>query len=121
MTAHSFLEQILQHSAQKCIVFVLGESVRVALLSSQPTGSACSSCRSLATRWYGRCPLTMWVIHTRASGKVSQRPHYESGVGWSGPVDEALVERLKAHACQTRDEGENPMHSVRSPFVKMSR
>ena len=51
-----------------------------------------------------------------ASGKVSQRSHYESGVGWFGPVDEMVVERLKAKACQTRDEGENPMHSVRYPL-----
>ncbi len=56
-----------------------------------------------------------------ASAKVRQRPRYESGVRWFGPVDEAVVERLKAHACQTRDEGENPMHSVRYPFTKMSR
>ena len=56
-----------------------------------------------------------------ASGKVCQRPSYESGIGWFGPVDEAVVERLKAHACQAHDEGENSMHSVRSPFVKMSR
>jgi hypothetical protein len=56
-----------------------------------------------------------------ASGKVSQRSQYESDVGWFGPVDETVVERLKAKACQTRDESENPSHSVRSPFVKMSR
>jgi len=31
----------------------------------------------------------------------------------------ALVERLKTKACQPRDEGENPMHSDHSPFVKM--
>jgi hypothetical protein len=57
----------------------------------------------------------------RASGKVSQRSQDESGVGWFGPVDETVVERLKVKACQTRDEGENPRHSVRYPFVKMSR
>jgi hypothetical protein len=57
----------------------------------------------------------------RASGKVSQRSHDENGVGWFGPVDETVVERLKAKACQPLDEGENPLHSVRSPFVKMSR
>ncbi len=33
----------------------------------------------------------------------------------------AMVERLVAKACQTRDEGENPLHSVRYLFVKMSR
>ncbi len=55
------------------------------------------------------------------SGKVGQRSHYENGVGWFGPVDEAVVERLKTKACQPRDEGENPLHGVRSPFVKMSR
>ena len=29
-----------------------------------------------------------------------------------GPVDEAVVERLEAHACQSFDEGENRMHNV---------
>ncbi len=56
-----------------------------------------------------------------ASGEVSHGSHYERGVGWFGQVDETVVERLKAHTCQTHDEGENPMHSVRSPYVKMSR
>jgi len=56
-----------------------------------------------------------------ASGKVSQRSHDENGGGWFGPVDETVVERLKVKASQTRDEGENPMHSVRYPFVKASR
>src|SRR5258708_31624129 len=51
-------------SAEKCTVFVLGGPVPVGRLSSQPTASACSSCRSLATRWCGLGPLTMWVIHT---------------------------------------------------------
>ena len=37
-----------------------------------------------------------------------------------GPGDEAVVERPKTKACQPRDEGKNPMHSVRYPFVKMS-
>jgi hypothetical protein len=36
--------------------------------------------------------------------------------GWFGPVDETVVERLKAKAYQTRDEGENLMHSVRNPL-----
>ena len=58
----------------------------------------------------------------RASGKVSHGSHYERGVGWFGQVDETVVERLlKAKACQSRDEGENPLHGVHSPFVKMSR
>ena len=56
-----------------------------------------------------------------ASGEVSHGSHYERGVGWVGQVDEAAVERLKAHTCQARDEDENPLHSVCSPFVKMSR
>ncbi len=54
-----------------------------------------------------------------ASKKVGQRSQDKSGVGWFGPVDETVVERLKAKAYQTRDEGENLMHSVRYPFVKM--
>jgi hypothetical protein len=55
------------------------------------------------------------------SGEVSHGSHDERGGGWFGPVDETVVERLKAKASQTRDEGENPLHRVRSPFVKMSR
>ena len=53
-----------------------------------------------------------------ASGKVSQHSQDESGVGWFGPADETVLRRLKAKACQTRDEGENPIHSVRYPFVR---
>ena len=56
-----------------------------------------------------------------ASGKVCQRPQQERGGVRFSPGDEAVVERLKAKAYQPRDEGENPMHSVRYPFVKMSR
>ena len=56
-----------------------------------------------------------------ASRKVGQRSQDKSAGGWFGPVDETVVERLKAIASQTRDEGENLMHSVRYPFVKMSR
>ncbi len=37
-----------------------------------------------------------------------------------GPGDEALVERLKTQAYQPRDEGENPLHGRRYPYVKMS-
>ena len=36
----------------------------------------------------------------------------------SGPVDEAVLERLKAKARHSLDEGENPMHGVRYPFVR---
>jgi hypothetical protein len=32
-----------------------------------------------------------------------------------------MVERPKIKAYHARDEGENPRHSVHSPFVKMSR
>jgi len=56
-----------------------------------------------------------------ASRKVDQRSQDKRGVGWFGPIDETVVERLKAKADQTRDEGENLMHSVRYPVVKMSR
>jgi len=34
-------------------------------------------------------------------------PEIISYGGWFGPVDETAVKRLKAKACQTRDEGEN--------------
>ena len=51
---------------------------------------------------------------------VSVQSRERGGVRF-GPGDEAVVERLKAKAYQTRDEGENPIHSVRYPFVKMNR
>jgi hypothetical protein len=56
-----------------------------------------------------------------ASGEVRHGSHSERGGGWFGQVDETVVERLEAKACQTRDEGENYLHRVRSSFVKMSR
>jgi hypothetical protein len=31
-----------------------------------------------------------------------------------------VVERLKTKARQPRDDGENPVHSVHSPYVKMN-
>ena len=55
-----------------------------------------------------------------APGKVGQHSQQERGGVWFGPGDEAMVERLKTKACQPRDEGKNPIHSVRYPFVKMS-
>jgi hypothetical protein len=51
-----------------------------------------------------------------ASGKVSHGSQKKRGIGWFGPVDEAVLERLKAKACQSLDEGENIMHSVRFLF-----
>jgi len=51
-----------------------------------------------------------------ASGKVSYRPQYERGVGWFCPVDEVVMERLKADAYQSLNEGDNTMHDVRFPF-----
>ncbi len=51
-----------------------------------------------------------------APGKVSHRPQYERGVGWFCPVDEVLMERLKADAYQLLNEGDNTMHGVRFPF-----
>jgi hypothetical protein len=57
----------------------------------------------------------------RASGKVSQRPQCERGGVRLCPVDQTAVERLNTKACQPRDEGENPLHSVCNPFVKMCR
>jgi hypothetical protein len=56
-----------------------------------------------------------------ASGKVCQCPQHErSGVRFS-PGDEAVVKQLKPNAYQPFNEGENPLHSVHSPLVKMSR
>ena len=51
---------------------------------------------------------------------VSAQSRERGGVRF-GPGHEAVVERLKAQAYQTRDEGENPMHSVLYFFGKMSR
>ena len=48
-----------------------------------------------------------------ASGKVSHRTQHERGIGRFGPVDEAVVERLKTHVCQALDEGNNILHSIR--------
>ena len=56
-----------------------------------------------------------------APGKVGQRSQQERGSVRCGSSDEALVERLKTNACQAPHVGENPLHSVHSPFVKMSR
>ena len=40
-----------------------------------------------------------------ASGSVCQSPYHERGGGvWFGPVDEAVVKRLKAKACQPFNE-----------------
>ena len=53
-----------------------------------------------------------------ATGLVDKRPKQQRGGVWCGPGDEAVVERLKTKACQPRDDGENPAHSVHSPYVK---
>ena len=55
-----------------------------------------------------------------ASGKVCQHPQQERGGVRFCPGDETVVERLKTKSCQPLDKDENPMHSVRYPFVKMS-
>jgi hypothetical protein len=52
-----------------------------------------------------------------ASGEVCQDPHHEKGGGvWFGPDNEAVVERLKAKACQPFDEGKNFVQSVYFPI-----
>ena len=56
-----------------------------------------------------------------ASGKICDRPQHERGSGRLCPVDETVVERLKANACQPFDKSESTRHSVCNPFVKMSR
>jgi hypothetical protein len=48
-----------------------------------------------------------------ASGKVSHRIQHERGIGRRGPVDEAVVERLKTPVCQALDKGNNRLHSIR--------
>ncbi len=58
-------------------------------------------------------PMALW--------KVCQRPQQERDGALFCPGDEAVVERLKTKACQPLDTGENRMHRVRYPFVKMSR
>ena len=55
-----------------------------------------------------------------ASGKICQRPQHRRGGVRFCPGDEAVVERLKTKACQPPDTGENPKHSIRDPFVKIS-
>ena len=54
------------------------------------------------------------------SDKISHRSQHERGGGRLCPVDEAAVERLKAYTCQALAEGDNPMHSRRFLFLKMS-
>jgi hypothetical protein len=56
-----------------------------------------------------------------ATGLVGQRSQQERGGVWFGPGDVAVVERLKAKTYQPLEKGENPMHSVYYPFVKISR
>jgi hypothetical protein len=55
------------------------------------------------------------------SGEVCQRPQQERRSGRFCPVNESVLERLKAKDYQPLDKGEKTMHSVRNPFVKMSR
>ena len=57
-------------------------------------------------------PMALW--------KVCQRPQQERDGALFCPGDEAVVERLKTKASQPRDDGENPVHSVHSPYVKMN-
>ncbi len=61
---------------------------------------------------------TSWGL---ATGLVGQRQEQQRGSVRFGPSNEALLERLKTNACQALQEGENPLHSVHSPLVKMSR
>ena len=62
------------------------------------------------------------VFHSAHSPLILERISQVASTGVRFcPGGEAVVERLKTKACQPLDEGENPMHSVRYPFVKMSR
>jgi len=54
------------------------------------------------------------------SGKICQCAKHERGGVWFGPSEVAMVERLKAMTSQPLEKGENPMHSRRYPYVKMS-
>ena len=51
-----------------------------------------------------------------ATGLVSHRSQDERVVGWFCPLDEAMMERLKADAAQLLHEGDYTMHDVRFPF-----
>jgi hypothetical protein len=55
------------------------------------------------------------------SSKICQFTPHERGASRFCPVEKALIERLKADAYQSLDEGENTLQSVQIPFVKMSR
>ena len=54
------------------------------------------------------------------TGLVDEHPRNERGGVGFGPGDEAVVERLKTQAYQPRDEGANPVHGRRYPYVRMS-
>jgi hypothetical protein len=56
-----------------------------------------------------------------ASGEVCQRPQQERGSSRFCPANERVLERLKAKDYQPLDKDRKTMHSVRNPFVKMSR
>jgi hypothetical protein len=79
------------------------------------------------------CPGACWSFHLSAeanqllaqegvfchecglrSGQVSHRSHEKRGVSWFGPVDEMLLEQLKALACQSLNAGDDTLHSYDS-------
>src|SRR6266699_4056510 len=64
MTAHSFREQILQRSAQKCTVFVLAGPGRASTGECQPPAKQAGFHRLPDRRCRDPHRLTMWVIHT---------------------------------------------------------
>jgi hypothetical protein len=94
-----------QKHQEQAVRFDTGRSFHVSAQDHERRSQECVFCREFGL----------------ASRTVGQRSQEKSGEGWFGPVDETVVERLKATASYTRDEGENLMHSVRYPFVKMSR
>src|SRR5205823_7026662 len=70
MTAHSFREQILQRSAQKCTVFVLAGPGCASTGECQPPARQGGFHRLPDRRCPDPHPLTMWVIHTPLTGNL---------------------------------------------------
>jgi hypothetical protein len=54
--------------------------------------------------------------HHRDLEEQAHHTQHERGIGRFGPVDEAVVERLKTHVCQVLVEGDNIVHSIRFLF-----
>ena len=80
-------------------------------------------CTSKKVSYPWRCQRNSVVFLDNEQGlfpgpNCSRQKNQEHPV-WFGTGDEAVVERLKTKAYQQLDRGENPIHSVRYPFVKV--